>query len=425
MYPKLLRPASVRIRLHVEPRRLECLEESYYGVDYMSARRPYGADHEAAAEYHARDGDVVGGLTRVGLVAAAVALFVLGLVAILPAVAVASDPAYLVNTIRTSLWSPPSPDPAGLMYVAATGKLLVVDSEVDEMPPLWQGVNVFECTLSGQLTGTFSTRSVSSEPTGITFDADRNDYFFTDDDQARVFRVDPGADGAFGTPDDVVGWFSTTGFGSYDPEGVTYAGGSLYVSDGVGSDIYIVSPGVNGLFDGVAPSGDDQVTRFDTLTVGVQDPEGVAYSRSSDTLFIIGTNSSLIEVTRAGGLVRSISLASVPTVAAADITLAPGSSRPNATHIYICDRGVDNGANPNENDGRIFELTLDPSEPPPTTTTTAPPTTTTQPPTTTTAEPPTTSIAPPPTTTVEPLPPTTQAIIPDEPLPTVKPSPEE
>ncbi len=342
----------------------------------------------------------MGGLTRVGLVGVAVALFVLALVSISPAAALASDPAYLVNTIRTSLWSPPSPDPAGLMYVAATGKLLVVDSEVEEMPNLWQGVNVFESTLSGQLTGSFSTRTNSSEPTGITFDADRNDYFFTDDDQARVFRVDAGVDHAFGTPDDIVGWFSTADFGSYDPEGVTYAGGSLYVTDGVGSDIYVVSPGANALFDGVAPGGDDQVTRFDTLTIGVQDPEGVAYSSSSGTLFIVGTNGSLIEATRAGGLVRSISLASIPLVAAADITLAPGSLLPSATHIYICDRGIDNGADPNENDGMIFEITLDPSEPPPPTTTTLPPTTTT-----TTAPPTTTTTTLPPTTTTTTVPP--------------------
>src|SRR5438093_6551680 len=56
--------------------------------------------------------------------------------------------ACLVHIIDTSQWSPPSPDPAGITYLpppwSASGHLLISDSEVDEMPPYFKGVNVFE-----------------------------------------------------------------------------------------------------------------------------------------------------------------------------------------------------------------------------------------------------------------------------------------
>ena len=59
--------------------------------------------------------------------------------------------ASLVNIIDTSnaAWNPSSPDPAGVDYWPLTGRLLVVDSEVNEMPPYWQGKNVFDATISG------------------------------------------------------------------------------------------------------------------------------------------------------------------------------------------------------------------------------------------------------------------------------------
>ncbi|HUF58993.1 MAG TPA: hypothetical protein VMR89_05860 [Actinomycetota bacterium] len=46
----------------------------------------------------------------------------------------------------------------------------------------------------------------------------------------------------------------------------------------------------------------------------------------------------------------------------AGITFAPGSQNPSAGNAFIADRGVDNdaeqGGDPRENDGRIFEFAL-------------------------------------------------------------------
>ena len=59
--------------------------------------------------------------------------------------------AVLVRTVDTGAWATPSPDPAGITYDAANNRLVLSDSEVDEMS-LYQGRNVFFSTLDGQQT---------------------------------------------------------------------------------------------------------------------------------------------------------------------------------------------------------------------------------------------------------------------------------
>ena len=73
----------------------------------------------------------------------------------------------LIRTIDTSQFSPPSPDPSGLAYLPDSGTLLISDGEVDEMPPYFAGVNLFEVSLSGSLLHTFTTTSFSDEPAGV------------------------------------------------------------------------------------------------------------------------------------------------------------------------------------------------------------------------------------------------------------------
>jgi hypothetical protein len=59
-------------------------------------------------------------------------LSLLGAAFLAPAV-LPQEQAVLVRIIETSLFSPPSPDPAGIVYLPSTGRLLVSDSEVNEM----------------------------------------------------------------------------------------------------------------------------------------------------------------------------------------------------------------------------------------------------------------------------------------------------
>ena len=127
----------------------------------------------------------------------------------------ATASASLVNTIQTSQWSSPSPDPAGIVYQPSTGHLLISDSEIEESPqPYWEGANLFEATLPGSLIRTFTTfksnptglawNNYSNEPSGLALNPANNHLFVSDDDKDKVFEVDPEGDGVLGTADDAV-----------------------------------------------------------------------------------------------------------------------------------------------------------------------------------------------------------------------------
>ena len=185
--------------------------------------------------------------------------------------------ATLERTTDTSLYSPPSPDPCGLAYLTSSGTLMISDGEVNEMP-IFAGVNLFEATLSGTLVYTASTTSFSDEPAGIAYNPLNGHLFISDDTGPRgVYELDPGVDGLYHTSDDVITHVSSSDFGCYDPEGVAFDNwrGHLLMVDGTNEEVYDLDPGENGIFDGVPPAGDDQVTQFDTTILGLSDPEGI------------------------------------------------------------------------------------------------------------------------------------------------------
>lgn len=269
--------------------------------------------------------------------------------------------ATLVHTIETSQWTAPSPDPSGITYWPARNSLLIVDGEVDEMPALFTGDNVFEATTGGSLLATYSTLGYSTEAVGIEVEVnpDNGHFFISDDSQKMVFEIDLGADGRFGTGDDRRTSFSTAAFGDTDPEGIAYGAGKLYLTSGAGTEVYIVDPGTNARFDGVAPAGDDQVTQFDTAVLGQIDPEGIEYNPNTGTLFIISNdkNSDVLETTPSGAVVSTIDISFLNPLHPSDLTFAPSSTDPTKQNLYITDRGIDNNVDPNENDGKVYEIT--------------------------------------------------------------------
>jgi hypothetical protein len=271
--------------------------------------------------------------------------------------ATAAGPA-LVQVIDTSIWSSPSPDPAGISYWPAHDTLVIADSEVDEMA-IFAGANVFESTRSGAQVQTYDISRLNNEPAGIDIDTAPNGHFFISNDSAKkIFDFDLGADRQLGSADDVVRVFLTSSFGNNDPEGLTIGpNGFLYTADGAGQEVYITNPGSGGLFG----DGNDTTTHFDVAVLGILDPEGLDYNPGSGTLYIADRKTRKVwEVTTAGALVRSIDVRALVASARdlGDVTLAPSSTGSGQQSLYIVDRGVDNNVDPNENDGKIYEISL-------------------------------------------------------------------
>ena len=269
----------------------------------------------------------------------------------------------LVRMTDTSKLDPSAPDPAGIVYMADQQRLMISDSEVDETVAgitLYAGVNLWQLSRDAKTQyATGNTLKFSHEPTGLGYDPIGKRLFITDDDLGKVFQVLAGSDNLFGTPDDAVTPFSATAFGDDDAEDVAYdtKTGDLFVSQGVGAEVYRVSPGANGRFDGVAPAGDDQVTHFDVGVLGITDGEALGYSPTRDTLFMTDPNSGkIIEFTKDGALLQTIDVSALGMVNPADITLAPATNDPTRTDMYVVTRGIDNNDNPNENDGKMYEI---------------------------------------------------------------------
>ena len=273
---------------------------------------------------------------------------------------IATSAATFVRTTETSRYSPPSPDPSGIAYASHLDALLIVDCEVNEMP-IYAGANVFETTLSGSLTRAWTTTSFSNEPVGAAYNPANRHLFISDDDKRMIFEVDPGVDGKYSTADDRITSFPTPAFGSNDPEGLAFDGaqGVLYIADGVNAQVYRVAPGPNGIFDGVAPTGDDVASNFDTQAHGLLDPEGIAFDSNLGRLYVVGKPSTRVfELSTTGALIGTIDISAAAADKPAGLEFVPASTSGGTPMLYIVDRGVDNNSDPNENDGKLYQFSL-------------------------------------------------------------------
>jgi hypothetical protein len=258
----------------------------------------------------------------------------------------------VVNVIDTSAWSPKAPDPTGLAFVGRgdATKLLVVDSEADETPAF--GGNMWRTTRRGAVRASWDISAWNDEPSGIAINR-RNDHFFiAQDTTSQIFEVARGMDRQFGTPDDVRTSFDTSAY-AIDPEALSFGGGKLWIGDGMGKVVGL-SPGGDAEFGTL----DDETTSFSTADLGVNQPEGIRYYAKTGNLFMIGNqpNADIVEVTPTGSWVRTIDLVNVPLVAPGGLEYGRSSANPTARNFYVADRGVDNAADPSENDGKIYEI---------------------------------------------------------------------
>ena len=286
---------------------------------------------------------------------------------------VPTDFATLITTTETSLYNPPSPDPAGITYLSSSNTLLISDSEVEEMT-IYAGANMFQTALDGTLLSTFTTVSYSDEPTDVAYNPANEHLFISDDTGTRgIYEVDPGTDGLYGTTDDSVSFFSTEDYGASDAEGVSFNtwNGHLFFTDGLNEEVYDIDPGPNGIFDGPpSAGGDDIMIQFDVGNIGITDPEGSAFNEDNGHLYVMGNDDVIAELKTDGTweLIRYINYSAAygpdDHKRPAGLVYAPASTNPTANHLYIVNRGVDNGADPNENDGLMYEMSFPDNEAP-------------------------------------------------------------
>jgi uncharacterized protein YjiK len=256
----------------------------------------------------------------------------------------------LVRTVQTSQFSPASPDPDGIVYINHTNTLLISDSEVEEIPSLFTGKNLFNISLSGTLQSTLTTIGFSNEPAGVGYNPSNKHLFFADDDKKKILDLNPGADGLYNTSDDTVSSFLVTPFGGVDAEDVSFSAttGNLFIIDGTNAEVYQVT------------TTGTLVSQFDTQAFGIIDPEGIAVGDNGN-LFVgkpNGADNTAAEFTSSGSLVQKINISAANPVKPAGIAFAPSSQNSAQRSLYIVDRGIDNNDVPTENDGRMYEFSL-------------------------------------------------------------------
>jgi hypothetical protein len=263
----------------------------------------------------------------------------------------------------TSPLAIPAIDPAGLVYHAPTGRLIIADSEINEVSSAFSIVqaNLFATpTTGGTVLDQWDTTertgnepSANREPTGITYCAGDGHFYISNDDSRYIYRY------AFdGTDFEAVDAFDTQGYQS-DPEGITCdpATGRLYVIGGVEQSIMVLS--YNGGF-----VLEDILNLPSTAgnSAGVpDDAEGIAYDPGSGHLYALSSQDEKIyEYTLNGSFIKAFDIRSFSpkTINAQGLTVGPASDDPQQTSFYISDGMVDNDSNSNERDGRIYEARI-------------------------------------------------------------------
>jgi Ca2+-binding RTX toxin-like protein len=271
------------------------------------------------------------------------------------------DPS-VVQIIDTTQWSKSSPDPSGMAWIPGaspgSGTLLMSDSEIDETP-FFRPDNLFYLSATGTFDHSSSLQSFTKEPTGIVFDSANSHLFISDDNQHKIFEIDPNNPGA------LIHSFSTSGF-AVDCEDVGY--------DPVTNHLFIVNGGGGGstartIFE-TTISG--TVVQSMLLPSAISDPEAIAYDYINQVFYVSGTFSADIFVVSRDGktILDTITLLEDYRNPLTDtharpkgLVLAPSSDPsddPSVMSLWAADYGKDQVM-----DGRIFEISLFGSSPPP------------------------------------------------------------
>ncbi len=247
-----------------------------------------------------------------------------------------------------------STDIAGIAY-HPSGHLYLADSEINELPSIFNGDNIFETSL----TGDHVYREIASrntEPTGITFN-EFDGYFYVANDRAEklVTRYDSNLNNPryeFAPKDDVNS--------ASDPEGITSdpSTGFLYVVDGYGGGLQVLTYSLD-LSDPNAATRDVIFQGSFSVANRLGDAEGIAFHQPSNHLFVVDSGQDMIfEYTTTGTFIEQYDISGFSPAphAPQGLTFGPTSSTsddPSALSLYIADGGSDNSP-----DGGVYEAVI-------------------------------------------------------------------
>jgi len=243
-----------------------------------------------------------------------------------------------------------STDPSGLAYVPGLG-LFLSDSEVDEAP-FSRPNNLFQLQTDGTNPVQFSLSSFTQEPTGLAYDPTTGRLYISDDDQFKVFWVDPS------NPSVKLGEFNTP-IAADDTEDLAIDPntGHLFIVNGLSHTIVEVD------------ATGAQVSPIIVLPIEISDPEALVYDAQHDVFYVGGDFSSNIwAVDRSGNILDVIDvLGGYPNpltgtrVHVKDLEFAPTSDPnddPRLQSLYVADYGNNHLSAAQSDDGRLFEIHL-------------------------------------------------------------------
>jgi hypothetical protein len=254
-----------------------------------------------------------------------------------------AEPTVVASTNMAALGST---DPAGIAYVPGMG-LFVCDSEVEESP-FFRTANLWKLQPNGTLVQSFSLLNFTDEPTGLAFNSSNGRLYICDDDNFKLYWVDPA------NPSTSLGQFDLKPLGCNDPEDVAAnpSNGHLFIANGSAGGRSIVEIDSTGT----------QVFSTITLPAEIKDPEALCYDASRDVFYVGGGFSPDIWVVdRSGNILQKLDVLegfrnTNTSAKVKDLELAPSSDPnddPAKLDLFVADYG-----NSHVSDGRLIEIDL-------------------------------------------------------------------
>jgi RTX calcium-binding nonapeptide repeat (4 copies)/Calx-beta domain len=249
-------------------------------------------------------------------------------------------------------------DSAGIAFVPELNMLFVSDSEVEE-DPFFGSTNLWAIRPDGTFVDSFSMLSFTDEPTGLAYDSTLDRLYISDDDQYRIFWVDPE------NPTVKLGESADTrGVGIIDPEdlAVNPTNGHLFIVNGTGNS---ANGGALGAAIVETNSTVTEVYSVISLPSEVVDPEALGYDAVRDVFYAVGGgfSANVWVVDRSGNILEVLDVlagyrheTNNTRTSVKDIDFAPSSDPnddPGKINLYVADYGWSHVS-----DGRMLEIDL-------------------------------------------------------------------